>query len=111
MEENELKPFDIDEALGEGPQYTQPQRQYVYTSMGTNLTSTWANGTVEEFTDKIAQAEFEILTAYSKKDILKKLNKFKKSHKVINISLSTDTKYSKTFDKEYTEFNVLVQYL
>lgn len=102
MEENE----DIDLSVQQ-PQYIK----YAYPSTGTSLTATLTNGTVEEFTDKIAQAEFEILTAYSKKDILKKLNKFKKSHKVINISLSTDTKYSKTFDKEYTEFNVLVQYL
>ena len=101
MEENE----DIDLSV------QQPQTPYVYTSMGTSLTGTLVNGTVEEFTDKIAQADFEILTAYSKKDILKKLKKFKETHKVINISLSTDTKYSKTFDKEYTEFSVLVQYL
>ena len=100
MEENE----DIDLSV------QQPQTPYVYTSTGTSLT-TMAIGTVEEFTDKIAQADFEILTAYSKKDILKKLKKFKETHKVINISLSTDTKYSKTFDKEYTEFSVLVQYL
>ena len=107
MEENELKPFDTDDTqLG----VQQPQPQYVYTSIGTSLT-TMANDTADEFTDKIAQAEFEILTAYSKKDILKKLKKFKENHKIINISLSTDTKYSKTFDKEYTEFNVLVQYL
>lgn len=106
MEENELKQFDLGEQLGT----PQPQSPYVYTSIGTSLATT-AIGTVEEFTDKIAQADFEILTAYSKKDILKKLKKFKETHKVINISLSTDTKYSKTFDKEYTEFSVLVQYL
>lgn len=101
MEENE----DIDLSV------QQPQLPFVYTSTGTSLATTLTNGTVEEFTDKIAQADFEILTAYSKKDILKKLKKFKETHKIINISLSTDTKYSKTFDKEYTEFSVLVQYL
>lgn len=109
MEENELKElYDVQLPLHTSK--SQPQPQYIYTSIGTSLVTT-ANGTVEEFTDKIAQAEFEILTAYSKKDILKKLKKFKENHKIINISLSTDTKYSKTFDKEYTEFNVLVQYL
>lgn len=102
MEENE----DIELSV----QQPQPIK-YTYSGTGTSLASNITIGTVEEFTDKIAQADFEILTAYSKKDILKKLKKFKETHKIINISLSTDTKYSKTFDKEYTEFNVLVQYL
>lgn len=101
MEENE----DIDLSV------QQPQLPYVYTSTGTSLAANLTNDTVEEFTDKIAHADFEILTAYSKKDILKKLKKFKENHKILNISLSTDTKYSKTFDKEYTEYTVLIQYL
>lgn len=55
--------------------------------------------------------KFEILTAGSKENILKRLNKFKKSHKILSISFSTNTKYSKMFDREYTEYNILVQYI
>ena len=55
--------------------------------------------------------KFEILTADSKEKLLKQLKKFKKSHKIINIFFSTNTKYSKMFDREYTEYNVLVQYI
>lgn len=84
----------------------------VYTSSGTgNTLTSLPDEAVDKMTDVISNADFEILTAYSKKDILKKLKKFKENHKIINISLSTDTKYSKTFDKEYTEYTVLIQYL
>lgn len=86
------------------------QASIIYTSTGTALTS-MPDKAVDKMTDVISNADFEILTAYSKKDILKKLKKFKENHKILNISLSTDTKYSKTFDKEYTEYTVLIQYL
>ena len=55
--------------------------------------------------------KYEILTADSKESILKKLNKFKKSNKILDISFATNTKYSKMFDKEYTEYNIFIQYL
>lgn len=97
--------LSISEAFG-----ANAQASIVYSSTGTSLTS-MPDEAVNKMTDVISNADFEILTAYSKKDILKKLKKFKENHKIINISLSTDTKYSKTFDKEYTEFSVLVQYL
>lgn len=101
MEEND-KEYDLN----------NPQFKYVYTPISTSsISSALTDSTVENLTDIISNADFEILTAYSKKDILKKLKKFKETHKVINISLSTDTKYSKTFDKEYTEYTVLIQYL
>lgn len=55
--------------------------------------------------------KFEILTADSKEKLLKNLRKFQKTHTICNISFATNTKYSKMFDREYTEYNVLVQYL
>ena len=57
------------------------------------------------------ETKYEILTADSKESILKKLNKFKKSNKILKISFSTTTKYSKMFDKEYTEYNIFIEYL
>ena len=55
--------------------------------------------------------KFEILTADSKEKILKLLKKFQKTHKIYNISFTTNTKYSKMFDREYTEYNIFIQYL
>lgn len=57
------------------------------------------------------ETKYEILTADSKESILKKLNKFKKSNKILKISFSTNTKYSKMFDREYTEYSVFIEYL
>jgi len=54
---------------------------------------------------------FEILTADSKEEILKKIRKFSKKHKITNISLSTNSKYSQMMECNYTEFNVLIQYI
>ena len=106
-EDDELS--DLSGLMGLG---SNAQPTIVYTSSGTGSTlTTAADDAVDKMTDVISNADFEILTSYSKKDILKKLKKFKENHKIINISLSTDTKYSKTFDKEYTEYTVLIQYL
>jgi len=57
------------------------------------------------------ETKYEIITASSKESLLKKLNKFKKSNKILKISFSTNTKYSKMFDKEYTEYSVFIEYL
>ena len=54
---------------------------------------------------------FEILTADSKEEILKKFRNFSKKHKITNISLATNSKYSKMMECYYTEYNVLVQYI
>lgn len=108
MEEND-ELSDLSALMGLG---SKAQPTIVYTSSGTgNTLTSMPDEAVNKMTDVISNADFEILTAYSKKDILKKLKKFKENHKIINISLSTDTKYSKTFDKEYTEYTVLIQYL
>lgn len=57
------------------------------------------------------EVKYEILTANSKESILKKLKKFKELNKILKISFSTNTKYSKIFDKEYTEYNIFIEYL
>lgn len=66
---------------------------------------------IEAMSNMFSQTNYDILVADSKEKLLKQLKKFKKSHKVINISFATNTKYSKMFDREYTEYNVLVQYI
>lgn len=55
--------------------------------------------------------KFKIFTSEFKEKIIKQLNNLKKSHKIIDISMSTNTKYSKIFDREYTEYNIFVQYI
>lgn len=57
------------------------------------------------------EVKYEILVANSKESILKKLKKFKELNKILKISFSTNTKYSKIFDKEYTEYNIFIEYL
>lgn len=66
---------------------------------------------IEAMSNMFSQTNYDLLVADSKENLLKQLKKFKKSHKVINISFSSNTKYSKFFDREYTEYNVLVQYI
>lgn len=55
--------------------------------------------------------KYKIFTEDSQEKILKKLKRFQKSHKILNISFSTNTKYSKIFDREYTEFHFFIQYI
>lgn len=70
-----------------------------------------AQASVKAMADMFSQSNYEILTANSKEEVLKKLKNFKKKHKISNVSFSTNTKYSKIFDGEYTEYNILVQYI
>lgn len=81
----------------------QKQVQYFNTSY------TGVDSNYQYLTD--FETKYEILVANSKESILKKLKKFKESNKILKISFSTNTKYSKIFDKEYTEYNIFIEYL
>lgn len=83
---------------------------YPYPNAYTLQSSTQID-TQEAVKTLMASANFEILSAFTKEGILKKLRKFQKTHNIINVSFSTDTKYSTTFEKEYTEYTVFVVYL
>lgn len=65
----------------------------------------------EALKNLLSKAKFEIISAFTKDGVIKKLKKFQESHTVLNVSFSTNTKYSTTFDKEYTEYTVFIQYI
>ena len=80
-------------------------------SYSNSLQSSTQTDTQEAIKTLMTSANFEILSAFTKKGILKKLRNFQKTHNIINVSFSTDTKYSTTFEKEYTEYTVFIVYL
>ena len=79
-----------------------------FNSNWTNTESIWSYYP-KNFND--SEVKYEILTGDSKKILLEKLYKFKESNKILDISFSTNTKYSKIFDKEYTEYSVFIEYI
>lgn len=77
----------------------------------TNLTNSNTKFTYIEEDSSNSGVKYKILTDDSQEKVLKKLKRFQKSHKILSISFSTNTKYSKMFDREYTEYHFFIQYL
>lgn len=77
----------------------------------TNLTNSNTKFTYIEEDSSDSDIKYKILTDDSQEKVLKKLKRFQKSHKILSISFSTNTKYSKMFDREYTEYHFFIQYL
>ena len=93
----------------------QLEKQYEIINKINEFNSNWTNTEAfwsynsKNFND--SEVKYEIITGDSKEILLEKLYKFKESNKILDISFSTNTRYSKVFDREYTEYSVFIKYI